>query len=155
MIPQFDRLSQEEQEFMYKAPILVSILIAGADGEIDRSEIREGLAQAKKRNRNAGMELMDLYRQISEDFEDKLKVVLRSYPVEASQRNSLISEELTRLNSLFPKLDKTFATQYYQSICDIAMKVAQSSGGLLGMKSVGSAEAKYVKLPMIKDPSTN
>jgi len=155
MIPQFDRLSQEEQEFMYKAPILVSILIAGADGDIDRSEIREGLAQAKKRNRNASMELMDLYRQISEDFEDKLKIVLRNYPLEASQRNSLISEELTRLNSLFSKLDKSFANQYYKSICDIAMKVAKSSGGLLGMKSVGSAEARYVKLPMIKDPSAN
>ncbi len=155
MIPQFNRLSQEEQEFMYKAPILVSILIAGADGDIDRSEIREGLAQSKKKNRNAGMELMELYRQISEDFEDKLKIVLQGYPVEASHRNSLIAEELTRMNSLFPKLDRGFAAQYYKSICDIAMKVAQSSGGLLGMNSVGSAEARYVKLPMIKDPSAN
>ncbi len=154
MIPQFDRLSQDEQEFMYKAPILVAILIAGADGEIDRNEIQEGITQAKKKQKMASAEMMELYREISEDFEDKLKIVLQSYPVEAVQRNTMIVEELSRLNSVFPRLDKNFSTQYYQSICDLAMKVAQSSGGLLGMKSIGAAEARYVKLPMINVPAT-
>jgi len=154
MIPQFDRLSQDEQEFMYKAPILVAILIAGADGEIDRNEIQEGITQAKKKQKMASVEMMELYREISEDFEDKLKIVLQSYPVEAVQRNTMIVEELSRLNSVFPRLDKNFSTQYYQSICDLAVKVAQSSGGLLGMKSIGAAEARYVKLPMINVPAT-
>jgi hypothetical protein len=153
MIPQFSSLSSAEVEFMYKAPILVSILIAGADGDIDRSEIREALSHSKKNKRIASMQLMELYREIGEDFEDKLKIVLQSYPTEASQRNSIIAEELSHLNSVFLKLDQSFAAQYYQSICDLALKIAQSSGGLLGMNSIGSAEAKYVKLPMIKDPS--
>ena len=153
MIPQFGRLSNDEVEFMYKAPILVSILIAGADGEIDRNEIREGLIQAKKKQKSSSMELMELYREIGEDFEDKLKIVLQGYPVEVTQRNAMITEELARLNAVLPKLDKNFSTQYYQSICDLALKIAQSSGGLLGMKSVGAAEARYVKLPMVKDPS--
>ena len=154
MIPQFDRLSQDEQEFMYKAPILVAILIAGADGDIDRNEIREGITQAKKKQKLASLELMEFYREIGEDFEDKLKIVLQSYPMEAVQRNPLIEEELSRLNAVFPKLDKSFSAQYYQSICDLALKIAQSSGGLLGMKSVGAAEARYVKLPMINAPAT-
>ncbi len=102
----------------------------------------------------ASVEMMELYREISEDFEDKLKIVLQSYPVEAVQRNTMIVEELSRLNSVFPRLDKNFSTQYYQSICDLAVKVAQSSGGLLGMKSIGAAEARYVKLPMINVPAT-
>ena len=154
MIPQFDRLSQDEQEFMYKAPVLVAILIAGADGDIDRTEIREGMMQAKKKQKIASTELMEFYREIGEDFEDKLKIVLQGYPVEASQRNPLIVEELSRLNDVFPQLDRNFSAQYYQSICDLAMKIAQSSGGLLGMKSVGTAEARYVKLPMINAPAT-
>jgi hypothetical protein len=153
MITQLNRLPMEEREFMYKAPILVSILIAGADGDIDRKEIKEGMVQTKKSEHNSTLELVELYREISEDFEDKLKIVLQSYPMEASQRNSLIVEELARLNGIFEKLDPDFAKQYYRSICNLAMKIAKSSGGLLGMKSVGAAEALYVKLPMIKDPS--
>ncbi len=153
MVPQFDRLSHEEQEFMYKAPVLVAILIAGADGEIDRNEIEEGIALAKKKQKMTSPGIMELFREISEDFEDKLKIVLQSYPVEVSQRNALIVEELSQLNTVFPKIDREFANHYYQSICDLALKVAKSSGGLLGMNSVGEAEARYVKLPMIKDPS--
>lgn len=154
MIPQFDKLSQDEQEFMYKAPVLVAILIAGADGDIDRSEIREGMTQAKKKQKVASLEMMELYQEIAEDFEDKLKIVLQDYPAEATQRNAMIVNELSRLNAVFPKLDKNFSALYYESICDLAMKVAQSSGGLLGMKSVGAAEARYVKLPMINAPAT-
>ncbi len=152
MISPFDRLSTEEQEFMYKAPILVCILIAGADGDIDRNEIREAIALAKKRT-NTSLEMSAFYREIGEDFEDKLKVVLRSYPIEVTQRNPMIAEELARLNPLLSKMEQGFAIQFYRSICELALKVAQSSGGLLGMKTIGAAEAIYVKLPMIKDPS--
>ena len=155
MISHLDGLTDAEQEFMLKAPILVCILIAGADGDIDRDEIKGAISQAKKRQRNASDQMMELYREIGEDFEDKLKILLQGYPVEVTQRNPLIVSELSELNQIFPKIDKSFATQYYQSICDLALKVAESSGGWFGMKSVGEAEAKYVKLPMIKDPAAN
>ncbi|MBI1769259.1 MAG: hypothetical protein HYR67_12885 [Bacteroidetes bacterium] len=155
MVPQLDRLSTDEQEFMHKAPILVCILIAGADGNIDRDEIREAISQAKKKQRNSSAGLMELYREIGEDFEDKLKVLEQSYPVEVTQRNPMIVEELALLNQLLPKIEQNFSIQFYQSICDLALKVAKSSGGWFGMKSIGEAEAKYVKLPMIKDPSAS
>jgi hypothetical protein len=155
MAPQFDKLTEAEQEFMHKVPILVCILIAGADGNIDRDEIKEAISQANKKQRNSSEAMAQLYRDIAEDFEDKLKVVLQAYPIEVTQRNPMIVEELSQLNQLLPKLDKTFAIQFYQSICDLAIKVAQSSGGWFGLKSVGEAEAKYVKLPMINDPGAN
>lgn len=153
MIPQLNRLSTEEQEFMLKAPILVAILIAGADGNIDRNEIREAMTLARKKQTKAGDGLTELYREIGEDFEDKLKILLRDYSVDAKQRNTVIVNELAQINSIFPKLDSNFSKNFYGSILDLAVKVAKSSGGLLGMKSIGAAEAMYVNLPMIKDPS--
>jgi hypothetical protein len=153
MISYLESLTGAEQEFMLKAPILVCILIAGADGDIDRDEIKGAIAQANKRQRNASGAMTELYREIGEDFEDKLKILLQGYPVDVTQRNPLIVEELSQLNVIFPKVDNVFAMQFYQSIRDLALKVAESSGGWFGMKSVGEAEAKYVKLPMIKDPA--
>lgn len=155
MISHLEGLTDAEQEFMLKAPILVCILIAGADGDIDRDEIKGAISQAKKRQRNASDQMMELYREIGEDFEDKLKILLQTYPMEVTQRNPMIVEELSQLNNILPRVNKDFATQFYQSICDLALKVAESSGGWFGMKSVGDAEAKYVKLPMIKDPAAN
>ncbi|MFZ5998963.1 MAG: hypothetical protein ACOYW3_00510, partial [Bacteroidota bacterium] len=116
-------------------------------------EIQEAIAVARKRASKSKASLMDFYRIVGEDFEDKLKVVIQSYPIEATQRNPLIIEELTMLNSIFPKLPKSFAVELYESLKEVAQKIASSSGGLLGLNSVGAEEAKYVKLPMIKDPA--
>ena len=41
MIQDFEKLSNAEIEVMMRAPIVVCILIAGADGTIDKKEIKE------------------------------------------------------------------------------------------------------------------
>src|SRR5437879_4028338 len=113
MIPPLDSLTTEEQEFMHKAPILVCILIAGADGDIDRDEIKGAMSQARKRQKNSSDSMTQLYSEIGEDFEDKLKVLLQYYPLEVSQRNPMLVEELGRLNQLLPKIDRDFSVQFY------------------------------------------
>jgi hypothetical protein len=151
MIPELRKLSDAEQEFIAKSPILVCILIAGADGTIDRKEVNEAIEQAKKRQGQFG--ISDFYKEVGEDFEDKLKIVLREYPSDPSQRNPKVVEELKRLNDIMPKLDKDFSIKFYISLREIALKIAQSSGGILGMKSIGKEESHFVELPMLVDPS--
>jgi len=152
MIPQFGKLSDSEVELMFKAPILACILIAGADGVIDRKEIQSAIEFVGRKQRKEA-NLMEFYSLVGEDFEDKFKVVLQSYPANSTQRTKLIIEELSSLNIILPKLEKSFAQTFYHSIKDIAVKIAKSSGGLLGLNKVGDEEAKFLDLPMIKDPS--
>ncbi len=154
MIPEFDKLTSSEIELMLRGPILACILIAGADGHIDNKEIKGSMELAKDKHKNAkGSHLDKFYLMVVEDFEDKLKVVLQSYPVDADKRNAMITEELSVLSGLLAKLDSNFAKQYYSSIKDIALNTAESSGGLFGIKTVGDEEAQLVDLPMVKDPS--
>ena len=152
MIPEFSSLNDAEVELMLKAPILVCILIAGADGTIDNKEIREAITIAQKNIKASGV-LTGYFGELSEDFEDKLKVTIQGYPYESTQRSPLIVDELSGLNSILSKLSKPFASAYYQSLRDIAEKIASSSGGLLGIKSVGSEEARYIQLSMIQNPA--
>jgi hypothetical protein len=65
----------------------------------------------------------------------------------------LLFEELSRLNRILPKIDKVFARDYYQCLLRIARSIAESSGGMLGLNAVGEEEDKFLKLPMIKNPS--
>lgn len=153
MIAQFEGLLPSEAELMYKAPILVCILIAGADGHIDRKEIQGAIELTRKKQTKAKASLIEFYRAVGEDFEDKLKVVIQSLPIESTQRNPLVIEDLSKLNAIFQKLNKTFVIEFYNSLREIAQKIAESSGGLLGMKSVGQEEARLIGLPMIKAPS--
>jgi hypothetical protein len=151
MLKELERLSTSELEQLVKAPLLVCILIAGADNEIDNKELKGAIELAKKGKAKAS--ISEFYKIATEDFEDKLKIILQSLPFESTQRNPLLFDELSKLNSIFPKIEKTFATDFYTSLRYIAKKIAESSGGVLGMKSVGDEEMEFISLPMINDPS--
>jgi len=151
MIKEFEKLTDAEVELMLRAPLLACILIAGADGTIDRKEIKEAIGFARKSARSYSI-LEEYFKELSQDFEDKLKVLIQAFPYESTQRNPLIISELAGVSSLWGKLGRDFSIHFYSMLKSLATKVASSSGGLLGIKSVGAEEARLVGLPMIQEP---
>jgi hypothetical protein len=151
MIVEFKELNNQETELLYKAPFLVCILIAGADGTIDRKEIQGAISIAQKKHKKASI-LTPYFNELTEDFEDKLKILIQSYPYESTQRHPLIIAELAELNAVWPKLPQQFAIELYAALKDIATGIASSSGGMLGINSIGEEEAKYLQLSMVQDP---
>ncbi|MGC3946949.1 MAG: hypothetical protein QM762_20935 [Chryseolinea sp.] len=149
MIREFEKLTDGEIDLMLKAPVLVCILIAGADGTIDKKEIKEAITQTQKKTSAA---LADYLMEVSQDFEDKLKVLIQSYPHVPAQRGTAITRELGQLDTVFAKMDRKFAALVYQMLKQLASKIASSSGGIWGMKSVTDEEAKYLELSVIRDP---
>ncbi|MBL7871770.1 MAG: hypothetical protein JNM78_09185 [Cyclobacteriaceae bacterium] len=153
MLPEFYKLLPAEVELMFKAPVLVCILIAGADGHIDNKEIKGAIALTEKKQKRSKSYLLAFYKELGEDFEDKLKIVIQGFPTNEAERSPMIVQALTKINPILKKLDHNFACEFYASLREIASAIAMSSGGLLGMKKVGDEEAKYVQLDMIKDPA--
>jgi len=154
MINYLNPLDTEEKNLLEKAPVLVTILIAGADNKIDKSEIKEALRISKYKPIKARNLLQGYYSSISENFEFNLIEEIASLPREARKRNPIIVGELEKLNKILPKLDRKFAIQFYESIKDIAKRIAKASGGVLGYISVDYEESKLMELRMIKNPAT-
>lgn len=150
MIREFEKLTDAEIDLMLKAPVLVCILIAGADGTIDKKEIKEAITQTQKKTSAA---LAGYLAEVSQDFEDKLKVLLQSYPHIPAERGSLIMQELNQMDAVFRKMDRSFAAHIYQLLKQLAAKIASSSGGILGLNTVTDEEARYLDLSMIQDPA--
>lgn len=142
MIPEFNRLSTEETDLMFKAPFLIIIFIAGADNKIDKHEMKQAIAISKLKLKRARRELVEYYNIVGQDFEDKLKIFIHDLPKDTGERNEEISGELAKLNDIFPKLDKKFAVNFYESMKDIAVKIAESSGGVFGFMSVDMKNQK-------------
>lgn len=153
MIDEFKELSDEEVDLMLHVPVLVSILIAGADSNIDKNETKEAVSVMKLKPQKSRKSLVDYYRLAGEDFEDKLKITIHDLPSDTEERNQIIINELKKLNDIFPKLDKSFSIKFYEDIKDFAKKIAEASGGVLGFMPIGYEESKVIELSMIKDPS--
>ena len=153
MIAEFEHLDQEEKNLMFSAPVLVAILIAGADGKIDKAEMREAVSISSMKKIKARKELKLFYDEVTRDFEDKFKVGISRYPLDPMKRLDVITEELKGINNILPKLNKKFAIKFYESLKDFSKRIAESSGGILGYMSVGYEESKLIDLKMIKNPS--
>ena len=147
---QFSKLSASEKELVLKAPLLVCILIAGADGRIDSKELSEAIGIARDRDW-VKTNLNTYYREVSQDFEDKIKILIQSYPHEVSKRNEIIVGELSSLATVWEKLGNDFSSALYDSLKYVAQRIAQSSGGFL--RKISPEEASLMDLPMISNPA--
>ena len=146
-------LEAQERDLLYNAPVLVAIPVAGADGNIDRAEIKEAVTISVMKKVKAMKGLQEFYSEIAESFEDKLKMGIANYPADISDREKIVSDELSGLNEILSKLEKKFAIEFYESLKDFARRIAEASGGILGYMAVGYEESKIIELKMIKDPS--
>lgn len=155
MLRYLENLSQSQAELLLKAPILVGILMAGADGEIDRTEINRALQVAQDKATGADENVARFFAFASEDFEDKFKVILQSYASDSHIRNKAITEELRMLNDIWPLLPLQTAGSLYTSLLEMAQRIASSSGGIMGLGRVSEEEKEFVNLPMINNPTKN
>ena len=150
MVPEFSKLTTAEIELMYKSPLLVCILIAGADGKIDGRELSEAINLANDRQW-VKANLASFFNEVARDFEDKIKMLIQSYPFETAKRNEVISAELSMLNELWHKVNDEFCLSFIEALRFLAQRIASSSGGFWG--KISAEEAQLIDLPMIVDPS--
>jgi DNA anti-recombination protein RmuC len=148
-----EELSNDEHHLIEFAPIYVSLLIAGADGNIDNAEISNAIKISKEKAKKSETFLIELYTQLETNFEEKLDKILNEVPSELTERNAFISQMLERLNPVLAKMDKTFSITYYSFLKEVATRVAKASGGVFGINAVSSEEKEFIDLPMISDPA--
>lgn len=154
MIKDFERLTAEEREFMYRVPAMITVLIAGADDDIEEKETDAASRMAKLRSTMGDDELHAYYHEVDESFDDTLKGLIQAYPRMAESRNPIISKQLEQVNEVLPKLDPDFAASFYKSMKSFAKRIAESAGGVLGFASVSKEEKQWLELEMISDPES-
>ncbi|MEP1093522.1 MAG: hypothetical protein ABJG78_00335 [Cyclobacteriaceae bacterium] len=153
MIAEFEPLREDEIDVVIKAPVYVAILIAGADGNIDKSERKEAINVARSKQTRSREQLGDYYKLVGEGFEDNFNKLIDELPSGTEERISAITKELRKLNFILPKIDKHFSVKLIASLKELAKKIAESSGGVLGYLSVGYEESKLMDLKMLNDPA--
>lgn len=151
-VREFENLRDDEVQVLLKAPVYVAILIAGADGKIDKSERKEAVDVARSRQSRAREQLVTYYQAVGESFENDFNQLVDSLPEDVKDRNTDIEQELRKLNFILPKIDRVFAIKLYASLKDLAKKIAEASGGILGYLSVSYEEQALMDLKMINDP---
>lgn len=152
MIKEFENLREDEVKVLFDAPLYVAILIAGADGNIDKTEKKVSADVIRLKKTRGREQLIEYYKQVGENYEERLNGLISVLPSDTEEREKELVRELRKLNFIFPKIDKKFAVKLYASLREKAKKIAESSGGIFGYLSIGYEERKFMDLKMIKNP---
>lgn len=145
----FENLNEAEIELVYDAIPLITILIAGADGSIDKGEVGWGTKITKIRSYSYHNSLQDYYKKIGETYQDKLDNFISQYPDDPAARNQQIADKLKELNPVIEKMNTNVAKHFYDDLKTFAEHVAKASGGFMGFGSISKAEREWMDLPMI------
>jgi hypothetical protein len=152
MIHAFENLSLAEQDQILNAPAYITALVAGSDGTFDEEELAAGTNLAKWKTINARPDLLEYYQLVDARFAGELKQLMQKLPDDTLDRGHELVAKIKELNPILAKLEITFAEQIYASWKELAKRIAEASGGVLGYLSIGYDESKVVNLEMLKSP---
>lgn len=150
MIQAFAHLSETEAQEMFDAIPLITILVAGADGKIDITEVNWARKVAHIRTYATDKVLFDYYNHVDKHFDERYMHFINTLPSDVATRGEAISEMLSLLNRPFKRIESHYAYHLFKSLRSFAKQVAKSSGGFFSFFSISKHEEKWLKLSMIE-----
>lgn len=151
MHSKIEHLSSAEKKLVLDAPILITALIAGADGDFHYDEIKKAVKIIHVKTYSEPRDVRGVYKSIDKHSEEMIDSLINHLPKTAKERNAILVERLQELNYVFPKLDAKFAHELYASLRELAYYV--SNGGQLGSIDYHSEDEKhYAKLDFLNKP---
>ena len=116
MITQFEKLSNEERELLYKAPVLVSVLASSSYNEVNKHQKTDAIKLAHLKTFTATPLLLPYYAEVEKTFKEQFEASVKKYsPFDDAKRNDL-KKEIERVNRIIGKLDKEYARVLHHSL---------------------------------------
>jgi hypothetical protein len=153
MHSKIEHLSNAEKKLVLNAPILVTALISGADGDFHADEIKKAVKIIHIKTYSETRDVSGVYKSIDGHSEEMIDDLIHHLPSSSKERNNIIVEQLKGLNEIFPKLDKNFAHDLYNSLRELAYYV--SNAGNMGIDFHSEQEKHFVKLDFLHVPKAS
>jgi len=147
----FPGISDSEYKALKDAVAYITILVAGADDNIDEDEKDWAEKLTQIRSYASDDKIREFYEDVGVDFSAVLHHFIEELPNDVSSRNQIIESRIHLLNPILAKLDSRTGSKIYQSYTSFAEHVAKASGGFMRFFSVSSEEKKVIGLSMLDE----
>jgi len=140
MLSKIEHLSSAEKNLIVNAPLLISALVSGCDGEFTPSEIQQAVKIIHIKTYSETRDVSGVYKTVDGHTEESIEMLISSLPESTTERNEMLISMLKGLNDIFPQLDSAFAHDLYSSLKELAFYVS-NAGDDLGL-SIRSEQEK-------------
>ena len=126
MIKQLEKLSEQEKEILFKAPILLSVLAASGDDKINEKQKIDAVKFVHLKTFTASPLLIPYYKEVENKFNKYFKEAVKKYiPFDDVKRQALRTE-INVIDTIIQKLEKNFARALHKSLTGYADHVRRS-----------------------------
>lgn len=150
MLSKIEHLSPSDRELVLNAPVLISALISGADGEFSQEEITQAARIIHIKTYSETRDVSGVYKSVDGYTEESILNIIRTLPTSTLERTQFLIDKLKGLNHIFPQLDSNFALDLYTSLRELAFYVSNTGDLGVGMRS--EQEKELAKLEFLNVP---
>lgn len=148
MLRKIEHLSATEQDLILSAPLLVTALVSGADGDFSSEEIKKAVKVIHIKTYSEKSDVRGVYKEIDMLSEDRIMSLIDALPEETFSRTEFLTDKLKGLNDIFPKLDAHFAKDLLKSLKELAYYVSNANES--GISFSNEMEEKIAELKFLK-----
>ena len=148
MLSKIEHLSSAEKNLIVNAPLLISALVSGSDGEFTPSEIQQAVKIIHIKTYSETRDVSGVYKTVDGHTEESIEMLISSLPESTTERNEMLISMLKGLNDVFPKLDNVFAHDLYSSFKELAFYVS-NAGDDLGLSIRSEQEKEMAQLSFL------
>ena len=127
MIKQFEKLTAEERNLVYKAPVLVSLLASCSFNEVNKFKKADAIKLSHLKTFTATPLLRPYYAEVEKHFKEQFEAGIKQYfPFDEAKRND-IKKDIEKVNFAIGKLDKEFGLILHNSLKGYAKHVNKAT----------------------------
>ena len=127
MIKQFEKLTTDERSLLYKAPVLVSVLVSCSFNEVNKNQEADAIKLAHLKTFTAIPLLLPYYGEVEKTFKEQFETaIIKYFPFDEAKRNEL-KGEIDKVNLVIGKLDKEYAYTLHKSLEGYARHVKKAA----------------------------
>jgi hypothetical protein len=127
MIPQFEKLSQREQDLLIKAPAYLSVLASCSENAINKVQKADAIKLAHIKTFTAIPELQPYFREAEKNFKEHFEeIAARYFPFDELRRN-LLKMEIKNIENIIAKLGPNYAKALNKSLERYAIHVKRAT----------------------------
>lgn len=116
MIRQFEKLSNEEREILFLAPVLVSVLASSSYNEVNAARKADAIKLAHLRTFTSPYSLRPYYVEVEKTFKEQFEEAVKKYYPFDEEKQTALKNELETATLILSKLDKDYARGLYESL---------------------------------------
>jgi hypothetical protein len=126
MIKEFETLSPEERSLLFKAPVLVSVLVSCAQNDVNETKKMDAIKLAHLRTFTAPRILLPYYQEVDKNFKAEFEKAEKLYSPFDKENRARIKHELNRIHEIIGKLDESYAKELMKSLETYSRHVKKS-----------------------------